>query len=239
MEVAVKKNGRKRWLIVLIVIAAVCFAPGAVLRWKIGQSVEAKMPELIGPARSYSVAVSGGLFEIIRGRIDKLDICANDVKLPNGLVLDQLDADLKGIRFKPDQTVTDVKTTDFAAIVTEKNLSDFLEGTRSDMRGAKVSLDGGKLCLSASPRVFAARTPVSIEGTLKIVNGSRLNLVLNRCVARGICVPGFIKGRIMHDLNPVLDTEQMGIGAKLNSVEISNGAITVTGKADLKQALAK
>lgn len=236
---APKKSGSGKWLITLIVIAALCFGPSAVLRWKIGHSVAAKMPELIGPARSYSVGVSGGLFGILQGRVDKVDIRGNGVKLANGVVVDRLDIDLKGIYFKPDQTVTDVKTTDFAASVTEQNLSDFLASSRPDMRGAKVSLDDGKLFLSASPRVLATRTPVSIEGTLRIVNGSKLNLVLNRCTARGICVPGFLRGRIMHDVNPVLDTQQMGIGAKLNSVEISDGAITLTGRADVKQALAQ
>ena len=236
---AVRQRRSRKWLIALIVIAAICLAPGALLRYLIGQSVAAKMPEMIGPARSYSVGVSGGLFEIVQGRIDNIDIQGNDVKLANGIVIDRLDVDLKGIRFKPDQTVTDVATTDFSASVTEKNLSDFLATSRPDMRDAKISFDDGKLLLSASTRVLATRTPVTIEGTLRIVNASKLNLILNRCTARGICVPGFMRGRIMHDVNPVLDTQQIGMGAKLKSVNISDGTITITGNANVRQALVK
>jgi len=227
-------RGFRRLFIAAILVAAVCFAPGAILRWRIGQSVAGRMPQLIGPARSYSVGVSGGLFEIIHGRIDKVDIRGSGVNLSNGVEVDRLDVGLRGVRFKPDRTVTDIRSAEFSAWVTEKNLNDFFASSRPDMPGAKITLDDGKLSLSASPRIFATRTPISLEGTLRIVDGKKLILVLNRLRARGIRIPGFMRRRIMHDINPVLDTQKMGIGARLNSVDISDGAIRVTGTADVK-----
>ena len=233
------RRGFRRLLIVAILVAVACFAPGAILRWSIGQSVAAKMPELIGPARSYSIGVSGGLFEIIQGKLDKVDIRGSGVNLSNGVAVDRLDVGLQGLRFKPNRTVTDIRSADFSASVTEQNLTDFFASSRPDMPGAKITLDDGKLSLSASPRIFATRTPVSLEGTLRIVDGKKLILVLSRLRARGIRVPGFVRGRIMRDINPVLDTGQLSMGAKLNSVDISNGAIIITGTADVKQVLGK
>lgn len=228
----------KKPFIALLVLTGICLSPGALLRSKIAQSVAAKMPQLIGPADSYSADVSGGLFSILRGRIDKIKVRGNGVKLSNGVKLDRLDINLSGVHFKPDQTVTNVENTDFAGTVTEHDLNDFLAKSRPDVPHAKVVLEADKLSLSASPRILAIRTPVSMEGTLQIGNETKLNLVLKRLRARGIPVPGFVRGRIMHDINPVFDTTQMGVPAKLSTVAISDGAISLTGTADVKKALA-
>lgn len=227
-----------RGLIALVLVAAICFAPGAILRWQIGRSVAAKMQWVLGPAKSYSVGVSASLLDIVRGHISTLDIRGNDVKLSTGVTVDRLDIDLKDVRFDRNQAITGVKSTDFAASVSEHNLTDFLTASRSDMRGAKVTLADGKLTLSASPRVFATRTPVTLEAGLRIVNHTKLWLDLRKLRARGMRVPGFVRGRIMHGLNPVLDTDQMGVPAELTSVKIDGGEISLTGKADVQKALA-
>ena len=229
----------RKLLWILLMIAAIIFSPGAILRWKIGQSVAAKMPELVGPARSYSAGVSGGLFQMLCGRIDSINIRGKGVKLASGVQLNRLDINLTGVRFKPDQTVTSIESTVFSASVTQRDLNYFFATSRPDMSNAKISLDDGKLALSASPRVMAVRTPVSLEGTLQIVKGTRLNLVLNKLRARGMRVPGFVRGRIMRGINPVLDTQQMGIDAKLSSVKIDDGKLTASGSADVSKALAK
>lgn len=229
---------RPRLITVLILIAVIGFAPGAIVRWAIEQAVAGKVSGMLGTARSYSVDVSGGLFDIVRGRVNQVSIRGNDVKLSNGVVVDRLDVDLCGVRFKPNQTITGVQSTAFTALLSEGNMNDYLRASRSDLSDAKVSLADGKLSLTARPRVMAIRTPVRVEGTMCIVEGTKLNLVLNRLSARGIRVPGMIRGRIQHDLNPVLDTQQMGMGAKLTRVAIANGEITLCGTADVERALA-
>lgn len=230
---------KKKWALALVIPVVLCFGPGAFMRWKIEQAVKEKMPDMIGPARSYSVSVRGGLFEIIKGCIGGVNIRGNGVRLANGLSIDRLDIKLKGIKFKPDQTITEVQSTDFTAIVTEQGLSEFLANARPDMKDSKVSLADDHLTLSASPRILATRTPVTLNCSLRIDGGVKLNLVIDRLVARGVKAPGFVRGKLMHDLNPVFDTQQMGIEAKLNSVRIANGAIALTGSADLKNSLAQ
>jgi hypothetical protein len=229
----------KRLVVVVAIIAAICLAPGPILRYKIGRAVAAKMPELMAPARSYSAEVSGGVVGILRGRIDKMDICGRDVKMPNGVQLDRLDVGLVGVHFKPDQTVTKVEGASFTASVAEDDLNDYLAKYRPDLRGAHITLEPDKLTLTANPKVLFLRTPAKVEGTLIVVDGTKLYIILKRVSTRGIRVPGFVRGRIQHDVNPVLDTKAMGIGARLESVRISNGAITVTGTADVNKALAK
>lgn len=223
---------------IILMIAIVCLAPGALIRWKIEQTVQGKVAGMLGTARSYSTSVSGGLFEILGGRLKQVDIRGNDVKLSNGVVVDRLDVELSGVHFKPDKTITSVEKTAFAASLSEASLNDYLRSSRSDMSDANVSLVDGSLCLTAKPRILAMRTPVRVEGTMRIVQGTKLYLVLNRLSARGMRVPGFVRGHIQHDLNPVLDTQQMGMGAKLTKVAITDGEITLSGTADVKQALA-
>jgi hypothetical protein len=225
-------------ILTLLIIAVVCLAPGTLIRWTIEQAVAGKVSGMLGTARSYSVDVSSGLFDILRGRLQKVDIRGNDVKLSNGVVVDRLDVNLSGVHFKPNQTVTGVDSTAFTASLSEGNMDDYLRASRSDLSDADVSLTDGKLSLTARPRVLAIRTPVRVEGTMRIVQGTKLYLVLNRLSARGMRVPGMIRGHIQHDLNPVLDTQQMGMGAKLTKVAIANGEIELSGTADVKQALA-
>ena len=224
-------------LLIILIVAGLCLSPGAILRYKIGQSVAAKMPQLIGPADSYTVGVDGGFFGIIRGKIDKLTIHGKGVKMSNGIHVEKLDVVLMGVHFKPDQTVTKVDKTTFDASVTEKNLNDFLKESRRDVPNQKVVIDAKKLPLSASPRVLGIRTPVTLEGTLQIADSTKLNMVLDKVRARGVTVPGFVRGRIMHDINPVMDSTKMGMPAKLKSVTLGKGRITVTGIADITKAL--
>ncbi len=183
--------------------------------------------------------MTGGAVGIARGRIEKVNIAGRDVKMTNGVVVDQIDIGLAGVHFKPDQTVTRVEDASFAAHVTEADLNTWLTAFRPDLHGGHVTIEDGKLTLTAKPKVLLLRTPVKVEGTLQVVNGTKLYMVLKRVSTRGVRVPGIVRGRIQHDINPVLDTEQMGIGAKLKSVRVSEGAITVTGTADVNKALVK
>lgn len=223
----------------VLLVAGICLSPGALLRAKIAQSVAAKMPELIGPADSYSAHVAGGFFGIIRGRIEKIDVRGSGVKLSNGVKIDRLDIDLTGVHFRTDQTVTNVENTEFRASVTEKDLNEFLATSRKDVPNAKITLEADKLQLSASPKVLLVRTPVTLEGSLAIDNDTKLNLVLSKLKARGLRVPGFLRGRITHDINPVFDAAQMGVPAKLKTVKIAKGTIALTGKADVGKAIAR
>lgn len=232
-----RKNNSKKGLILVVVLVGIVFLPGMALRWAIAQSVKNKAPEMIGPARNYSVKVKAGLFDIIQGKIPSLVIRGKDVRPSTGVAIDRLDVELKGIRFKPDQTITDVQSTDFIASVSETSLSDFLNTHRPDMKNAKVSMEDGILLLSASPKIMATRTPVTLQCTLKIVDNIRLNLEVNRLIARGVKVPGFVRGKLQHELNPVFDAQQIGLDARLNTVGIANGAITLTGNADVRSAL--
>lgn len=229
----------RKLLIAVIVIAAVIFAPGAILRWKIGQAVAGKMPEILGQARSYSADVTGGVVGIARGRIEKVDIRGRSVRMSNGVAVDHLDIDLSGVHFKPDQTVTRVEGASFEASVTQDDLNDWLATSRPDLHGGHITIEDDKLILTANPRVLLLRTPAKVEGTLQIINGTKLCMVLKKVSTRGIRVPGIVRGRIQRGINPVLDTEQMGIGARLDSVDVSNGAITVKGTADVNKAMAK
>lgn len=225
--------------IVAVLVAGVCILPGSILRWKIGQSVAAKMPELVGPAQSYSANVTGGLIGIILGRIERIDITGRKVKMSNGIIVDRLDIGLSGVRFKPDQTVTRVESASFSALVTEDDLNNWLATSRPDLHDGHITIENGRLIVRAKPKVLLLRTPVKVEGTLRILDGSKLYMVLKKVSTRGVRVPGFVRGRIEHDINPILDAEQLGIGARLKSVQVSNGTIIVTGTADVNKALAK
>ena len=225
------------FILIIVIIAAICLAPGAILRAKIAHSVGARAASKLGHARRYSVDVTGGLIGLLQGRIQCVSINGVNVRLSNGMIVDKLDVILDGVHFKPNQTVTSVEHTGFSASLSEANLDEFLRGTQKDMRDANVVLADDKLCLSAKPRVLAMKTPVRVEGTLEIVKGSKLYLVVRRLTARGIRVPGFVRGRIMHDVNPVLDTSLMGVDAHLKSVVIANGSIQLAGSADVTKAL--
>lgn len=233
------KRKSKGLLFKLLLIVAICLAPGVILRWVIGQSIAAKVPKMIGPSQSCSASVTGGVLDIVHGKIAKVTIRENNVKLSSGVTVDRLDIGINGVRFKPDQTVTNVQSTNFKASVSESSLEEYIATSRPDMANAKVTMSDDKLVISASPRMFATRTPVTLEGNLRIVDNTKLYLVVNSIRARGMRIPGFMRGRVMHDINPVLDTQKLGIGGKLTSVKISDGLINLTGTADVSQVLTK
>ncbi len=223
--------------VVPLLVLLIILSPAALIRSKIEQSVAAKAPELLGPARSYSVDVTGGFIDFMRGRIKRVYIKGKDVRLENGIVVDSLVVNLSGVHFKRDQTITGIDRTTFTASLSERHLQDYLRKSRSDMSDSEVSLPDGRLVLRAKPRVMAIKTPVKIEGKLQIENGTRLNIILSNASAVGIRVPGFVRGRIQKSVNPVMDTKKMGMQGKLTKVEIKKGHIALSGTADVSKAL--
>lgn len=174
----------------------------------------------------------------MRGKLPRISIRGTDVRLKNGVVVNRLDVMLKGVHFKIDQSISDVDNTTFTALLSQDHLRNYLRASRSDMSEADVTLSDGKLMLTAKPRVMGIKTPVKVECTMEIVDNAQLKIVVNKLSARGVKVPGFVRGRIQRDANPVLDTREMGIGAKLTKVTIAKGNIALCGTADVKQALA-
>lgn len=228
----------RKLLISAMIIGTACLTPGTALRSMIGKAVANKMPEIIGQADSYTADVNGDIVDIALGKLEKVDIHGKGVKMANGMVVNRLDISLTDVHFKLDQTITKVKSTNFKAQVIEDDLNNWLATARPDLRNAHITLNSDKLTVTAKPKVMLLRTPVKAEGALQIVDQTKLYMALDKFSTRGIKVPGMVRGHIEHDINPVFDTEQLGIGAKLKSVRILNGAITITGTADANKVIA-
>lgn len=229
---------RLKIVLPVMIVLALCLSPGAAIRTKIASSVAASAPDMLGPGK-YSVDVTGGLIGLLRGRIEKIDIHGSDVKMSNGMIVDRLNVGLNGVHFKRDQTVTKVESTGFAASVSEDNLTDYLRASRGDMKEAEITLADGRLCYAGRPRVLGLKVKVKAEGTLDLDGNTKVHMSLCKCSGAGIKTPGMVRGWIERRINPVFDATQMGVDAKLKSVEVAKGAIALAGTADVNKKLAK
>src|SRR5258708_3885228 len=55
------------------------------------------LPDLLGPARQYRAHVESSPDRTVQGRLASVTVDGDDVELPNGLLLDRLHLDLKGV----------------------------------------------------------------------------------------------------------------------------------------------
>src|SRR5579884_1458581 len=91
------KRGPHRAILLLLVLLLGLTGCTRAINRSAERRIRDSLPDLIGPARSYSVHVSGSAERTMQGRLATVTVDGDDVDLPNGLLLDQLHLDLKDV----------------------------------------------------------------------------------------------------------------------------------------------
>jgi len=220
-------------LLPILIATALCGCGGSITR-KVEKGIAQSLPGLIGPAKSYKVKVYGSTVDMLRSRMDGIDISGEGVELKNGLAIARLEVSLKGVRFNADsRQITKCDDTQFSASLAQEELRRYLKKTYPDIPGLEVRLRDGVLWASASPSLIGLTASIEAESALKIRSHSQLVLDLRKVTVAGLPAPGFAREYIEKRLNPVFDASALGYDATVDSVSIRGGYLTISGKLDL------
>ena len=217
--------------LLVVVVLAGCGRP---IRGKVERGIADAMPKTIGPAKSYRVSVSGSTLGMIRGNLDTMQIIGEDVQLPNGITLANLTVNSRDIAFdRSKHTLSRVASTDFSATLAECELNRYLVKMYPDAPALGVELASGKLHIRACPMVAGLMATIKADAKLKIKQEHLLILDLLKVTAVGIPTPGFAREYLESKVNPIFDSSDLGYNARLSSVSIKPGSVTLSGSLDL------
>jgi len=199
------------------------------------------LPDVLGPARQYRAHIDSAPAHTMAGRLAAVTIDGDDVQLPNGLLLDRIHLELKGIDLDTKaQRVRSVREARFTATVGENSLNEFLAGEAPEgetIEKLRLTLDPGRVTLAAERVVLGLGVPFSFTGPLRLLSPSRIELDPARFVVVGLPITGrplqFLKARFENSL----DLSTLPFPVQLTSVTTAKGQLTLSGTADVATLL--
>jgi hypothetical protein len=232
-----------RWLAFMALLLGVAALGGCTRT--VNRTAERKirdvLPDLLGPARQYRAHVDSAPGNTVAGRIAAVTIDGDDVQLPNGLLLDQVHLELKGIDLDTKaQRVRSVREARFTATVGENSLNEFLAGEAPDgetIQKLRLTLNSGRVTLSAERVVLGVGVPFSFTGPLRLLPPRRIELDPTRFVVVGLPITGkplqFLKERFENSL----DLSALPFPVQITLVTTTKGQLTLSGTADVAALL--
>lgn len=216
----------------LIIFSAGCGK--STLTSRIEGGIEARLPEIIGPARSYKVEVSGNTSRMVKGRVAQVRIHGEGVGITDDLTVDELHVTLDDVTFdRRAQSIKSCAATNFKALVYEPTLNDYLRNERPDLDDLRVRLRQNRMLVHVRPTVLRISFGVDLEGDLRIVDSDKVHFKVDRLALAGLKMPGLIAGYVEERINPVQDLSVAGFDAKIKRVRIIPGTLLMEGTADL------
>jgi len=200
----------------------------------IERRMKEKLPELLGPADSYELEVSGGTVPMTRGRIDELVIRGRGVQVMPDFQVDELIVRITDLVAASDGAIKSVGGVTFEALATQARLNDYL--VRSKQKEMTIELLEDRLLVNARPRLLGIPASVRVTGPL-LPDGAKLNLKIESLEVIGVGVPSIAADFVEWKVNPVVDMATTGFAPHLRAVEISPQGIRIRGAANIAAAL--
>lgn len=204
---------------------------GGLVSSTVENRIESRLPDLIGPAKSYKVEVKGSTLRMSKGKIAEVLIHGEEVRLLPELCVDTLDIRMKDVVADPSSKVMkSVGDVTFEANVSQESLNDYLERTRTD--DIRIELTDGRMVVLASPGVLGLSVRTRLTGYLE-PDGSDLHYRISRLQVAGINTPGVTFRLIEDRINPVVTLVHAQFSTEIVSATIKSSGVAISGKAQL------
>ncbi|HZT42489.1 MAG TPA: DUF2993 domain-containing protein [Chthonomonadaceae bacterium] len=200
------------------------------------------LPDLIGPARSYNVHVSGAAERTVQGHLANVTVDGDDVDLPNSLLLDRLHLDLKDVEVDTGhRRIRSIGDVRFAATLGETSLDEFLAGESPEgepIRNTRVHIEGnGSVTIAADRVVLGAGVPFRLTGPLRIVGPQSVEIDPTRLTVVGIPISGLPLRFLKQRFESAIDLSSLPFPVRLTGVQTQPGKLILSGAADVTAML--
>lgn len=205
---------------------------------KIASGIEDRLPGIIGPAKSYDVSVDGKTTKMLSGKVALISIHGKGVQLQQGLAVDDLVVEMRGVTFDTDTNqLTGTEETTFQGLLSDKVLTRYVAKRQPDLKQLKITMCRGKMTVLTRPSLLGVSAGVSLAGDLRLEHGNKVNFEPDRMSVAGLSMPGMVVDFITKRINPVMDLSLAGFPAQIQSLAVVNGGVQVSGTADLSHGL--
>ncbi len=199
--------------------------------------VKAILPELLGPARQYSVRVEGGWDRTLRGKLRKVAVEGFDVELASGLLLDTLRLDLDNVDVDIDRSqVRSVGAARFTATISKKTLDEFLAGESPEgetLKNTRITLEDNNRVTIASQRVvLGVGVSFTVSGPISLAGTQRIGFDAQGATVAHVSVPGFVVNYLKDRFVNGIELKSLAFPVALQRVETRAGLLTLSGTVD-------
>ena len=205
---------------------------------KIESRVERRLPDIIGPADSYEVSVSGRTPKMLSGRLSELVIHGRNVQLQPDLNVDDLVVEMRDVEFDTGKNeLTGVGETAFSAVISGKCLTRFIVKRQPDLKELKIELRPGKATVRVRPSLLGLSAGVAITGGLEVAPSNKISFIPDKMSVAGLPIPERALNFVSERINPVMDMSLASFPAQITRIAVMAGRIRVEGTADLRRGL--
>lgn len=214
-------------IIVLVIIAASEFLlPAAVSKLVArGMSASAGTEEVsVKVVKRPAVTMLGGSFDRVfihaaNARIDKITFAELDTAMEN------LNLDMGALIGRRELVVQSVRDIDLTAVITQDELSRFLNQNVKGVRNAAVTVNSGRVQVTSNYALGSfASVAITLEGRI-VGDAQRLKFVTERFMLNNTSV-GNIGGSVLTEI-PLVDLKKLPFGVTVRAVNMEDGKVTI------------
>jgi hypothetical protein len=239
----------------LIFFAVICgsllfvlTAPGCarVAESKAEKAVNDLLPSFLGPADKYVTRVRGkSIGAVMRGRLDTVHIEGTNVRLDDGMIIDDLKMDFQSISIDTaTRKLSHLGSAQFTARIGTVNLNRYVTVKRPALADLTIMLDTNSAVIEARPAVLARygltglKVPVAVEGTLAPTeDGTKLDFVPGGARVSIVPIPRAVIDYLARTLNPAVDLSALPIPVRILEARIKPDGVYLRGNAPSEDLL--
>ena len=215
-----------------------CMGCGRTINRAAERRIRDALPDILGPARQYKAHVANAPERTVQGRLASVEIDGDGVQLSNGLILDHLHLDLKGVEVDTGQKrVKQIREALFTATIRQADLDEYLAGESpigETLKEVRLTLmANNQVTLTGKRLVLGLGVPFRMTGPLRVVTPQKIELDSTRLVVIGIPISGgplhFLKQRF----ESAMDLSTLPIPIQVTQVQTEKGKLILSGTADV------
>lgn len=221
----------------IAVAATGCAGP---VNHSVADGIKSALPQVIGPAQEWDVAVTGNPGTIIRGRIPGVVIHGRDVQASPQITIASLD-------IKAADVVVDVRrralksigSLTFAGVLTQPNLNDYLAATAPAAHGRPdnlaITLNDHDLLLSFDQKVSSFKIPVRVAGGLAVSSkgDDKIDFEPTNLKVASLPIPRSIVLYAARAINPAIDLSSLSFRVHLAGIRVDSRRVLFAGAAEV------
>jgi hypothetical protein len=223
---------RLRWLLIgtLLLACAGCGRPFG----RVERRIEARLPEVVGPADEYEVQISRSVASTLNGKVRWLEVHGRNVEPAPGMRLERVELRLEGLRL--DQNFRQIRAIRRAEVefdVSEESLNASLDQRSPDLREVDVDFVPRHIRIRVPGPLVDAEGPVEFEGEPVLTTPTTIDWKFSRLVVADYSVRSDVLRKLTEAFNPVVDLSRLKFPVQLTRVQVGERLLTVGGAASL------
>lgn len=200
------------------------------------------LPGLLGPAKQYRVHVDSAPMQTIQGRLADVTVDGDHVQLSNGLLLDTLHLDIKGVDVNTSRgQIRSIREARFSTTVGEASVDAYLANeaaTDSSIRKAHVRFGDDNIVTLAAERVtLRVGVPFSVSGPVRVSSPQHIQFDPQHLTVLGIGIGGTSLRLLTSRFEKGIDLSKLPLPIRLIGIRTAPGELTLDGTADVAEIL--